>query len=176
MLGTSLGGFTGAPLKHATTVEWEFYIVDGVLITPTDTTDLPDKGSLFNSVKVGFDKAIFEALDDTEHLLNIKLTVRYPWLTDPVVNTVAVPIYTSVYVPPEAGEDVKQYEIGFTLPENVIGIQIYDPDTDETILTIESLYDINTGAYWEAMDAAGISVSYPGRAEDGAEDGGGEGI
>lgn len=166
VLGTILGGFPNAPLKHATTVEWEFYIVDGVLITPTDETELPGVGALTKAVKVGFDKAIFEALDETEHFLNIKLTVRYPWLQVPVVKTVAVPIFTSVYVPGEEDEEVKQHAIAFTVPENVKGVRIYDADTGEDVLVVESLYNINTGAYWDAMDAAGVSVSYPGRAEE----------
>jgi hypothetical protein len=128
--------------------------------------ELPGVGALTKAVKVGFDKAIFEALDETEHFLNIKLTVRYPWLQVPVVKTVAVPIFTSVYVPGEEDEEVKQHAIAFTVPENVKGVRIYDADTGEDVLVVESLYNINTGAYWDAMDAAGVSVSYPGRAEE----------
>lgn len=164
--GTILGGFPNAPLKHATTVEWEFFIVDGTLITPTEDDNLPLKGALTKAVNVGFDKAIFEALDDTEHFLTVKLTARYPWIQNPVEATVQIPISTSIYVPPEGENEVKQYYISATLPENVEGIEIYDLDTNETVLAIESLYDINTGAYWDAMETAGVQVTYPGRDEN----------
>ena len=163
--GDILGGFPDAPLKHASSAEWEFWIADGTLITPTDAEGLPVKGSLFKTVNVGFDKAIFEALDNTEHFLNMKLTVRYPWRIDPVVIAVAIPIFTSVYVPSEGDGVAKQYSISASLPTNVTGVELYDPDTGETILAIEDLYGINQGTYWDAMEAAGVYVSYAGRDE-----------
>jgi hypothetical protein len=123
------------------------------------------KGALTKAVKVGFDKAIFEALDDSEHFLYVKLTARYPWLQDPVVATVQIPISTTVYVPPEGEDEAKQYVIAATVPENVEGVEIYDLDTGETVIAIESLYGINQGNYWDAMEAAGVQVTYPGRDE-----------
>ena len=164
------GGFENGPLKHASTVEWEFYVVDGELIIPTDNTGLPVVGSLFNSVNAGFDKNIFENLPDVVegsdgYFLNVKLTARFPWTPEVITATIAIPINLSVYVPePENGE-VPTAGMTMRLPNDVVGVQIYDPDTNEVILAIEDVGGLNTGEYWEAMEAASLYVQYYGRGD-----------
>lgn len=164
--GTILGGFDGAPLKHATTVEWEFSIVDGDLITPMDVVGLPVQGSLFKSVDVGFNKDIFEALEGEGLFLTIKLKARYPWLAEPVETTVQVPINTTVYIPEETTETTPLTMIATQLPEDVGGVEIYDLDSGETLLSFETLESIIQGDNGPVFEKAGIQLSVKGKNSD----------
>lgn len=95
---TMSGGLTNAPLKHATSVAWEFKIDAGATLVLKDSGGLPIQGELGTDVLFGLDKADLEALADGEHTLAVKLTATYPWLTEPVVVNASITFTISTYV------------------------------------------------------------------------------
>ena len=96
--GNILGGFANAPLKHATSVAWEFKIDAGATLVLKDSSGLPIQGELGTDVLLGLDKVDLEALADGDHTLSIQLTATYPWLAEPVVVNTDVTFTVSTYV------------------------------------------------------------------------------
>ena len=79
--GRILGGFAGAPLKHATALRWSIRLGEdeGPDYVYLPQTVLPEAGSLGDEFTFLLDKADFDGMVNGSYPLAVVLEVTYPW-------------------------------------------------------------------------------------------------
>lgn len=126
------------PFKYASSVSWEFGIVDGALLIPKESGLLLNGGDTGNEWVVGLDATVFEVMEEGELMLRVRATAVFPWLTQPKIYEGLFPLEVRGYVEPPVS-DIPVTDLVVNLPRTVSAIQVVDLDTGETLVDIENL-------------------------------------
>lgn len=147
--GRILGGFAGAPLKHATAVNWSLRLGEGE--TPDyvylPQTVLPEAGSLGDEFTFLLDKADFDGMVNGSYPLAVVLEVTYPWEPESRFFIADQMLHISDYV--ETGDklpNVVPQHFSIRIPMDTSSIRISDANEERALYVIDNIQDINNNS------------------------------
>lgn len=147
--GRILGGFAGAPLKHATAVNWSLRLGEGE--TPDyvylPQTVLPEAGSLGDEFTFLLDKADFDGMVNGSYPLAVVLEVTYPWESESRFFIADQMLHISDYV--ETGDklpNVVPQSFSIRIPKDATLITISDANEERALYVIDNIQDINNNS------------------------------